>query len=76
MRTMAWQLVAGLTLRRPAFNSRQVLWDSAVGQVAPGHFLLRGIRYSPLSINTPILHTRISVYRRLCVVLADESIVK
>ena len=58
---MARQLVAGLSPRKPEFDSRSVhvrLLDKA----APGHSFLRILRFYPGSIIPSILHTHLDLY--------------
>jgi hypothetical protein len=55
-------LVAGLSLWGPGFEPRLVHVRFAADKVALGQVLLRILRFSPASINPPILHTDLHLY--------------
>ena len=56
------QLVAGLWLRRTVLDPRPVHERSVVDKVAVGQVYLRVLRFSPVSIIPPMLHTHLHLH--------------
>lgn len=54
---MAQLLVAEGPLRRAEFHSRPVSVGSVVGKVATGHSFIQILRFCPINIIPPMLHT-------------------
>jgi hypothetical protein len=59
-------LVAGLSPRRRGFLPGPVHVGFVVDKVALGHFFIRFLRFSPVSIIPPLLHTHLSPPHVVC----------
>jgi hypothetical protein len=57
--------VTGLSWRRPVFDLRSVFVRFVGGKVAVGQFFLPVLRFSPVSINPPLLHTHLHLHAAL-----------
>ena len=56
------RLVAALSLWTPGFNSRPVHVRFVLNNVALGHLFLQVLRFYPVNIIQPVLHTRSFIY--------------
>ena len=58
--------------RRAEFHSRPVNVGSVVGKVAVGHDFIQILRFCPVSVITPMLHTRIIQQLTVCNISNDN----